>query len=88
MSYHIQIDRQALKTLAGLPEKPKRQVVKKIESLAKNPFPPGNTKLEDDLYRIRSGDYRIIYTVNERQITVCVLRIGDRKEIYRHIPKL
>jgi mRNA interferase RelE/StbE len=88
MLYQIRIDREALKGLSGLSKKLQRQIGRKIDSLGDNPFPPGHKKLDEDLYRIRSVDFRIIYTVKEKEIIVIVLRVGDRKEIYRHIPKL
>lgn len=87
MPYQIRIDRDALKTLAALSAKLRRQIGAKIDLLRDNPFPPGCKKLDDDLYRIRSGDYRIVYTVIEKQVLICVLRIGDRKEVYRHLPR-
>ena len=87
MPYQIRIDRDALKTLAALSAKLRRQIGAKIDSLGDNPFPPGCKKLGDDLYRIRSGDYRIVYTVIQKQILICVLRIGDRKEVYKHLPR-
>jgi mRNA interferase RelE/StbE len=87
MTYRIQINRDALKTLAALSAKLRRQIGAKIDSLGDNPFPPGCKKLNDDLYRIRSGDYRIVYTVIEKQVLICVLRIGDRKEVYKHLPR-
>ena len=86
MPYQIRIDRDALKTLTALSAKLRRQVGAKIDSLRDNPFPPGCKKLNDDLHRIRSGDYRIVYTVMEKQILIYVLRIGDRKEVYKHLP--
>jgi mRNA interferase RelE/StbE len=87
MTYQIRIDRDALKTLTALSAKLKRQIGAKIDSLATNPFPPGCKKLDEDLYRIRSGDYRIVYTVIQKQILICILRIGDRKEVYNHLPR-
>jgi mRNA interferase RelE/StbE len=85
MMYDITIDENALEFLEGLPKKIQRQVGKKIMALAKDPRPQGCRKLqgEESVYRIKSGDYRIIYAVNDKQITVYVVRIGDRKNIYQ-----
>jgi mRNA interferase RelE/StbE len=52
--------------------------------LAENPFPPGSRKLAGvEGYRVRQGDYRILYEVDQNQITVLVIKVGHRKEVYR-----
>jgi mRNA interferase RelE/StbE len=57
----------------------------KIDALAKNPRPSGMKKLEgeDNLYRIGVGDYHIIYQIEDDKLIVLVVKIGDRKEIYK-----
>ncbi len=85
MQYQIELDREAVKYLACLPEKQRRQIAGKIESLRQNPLPQGYKKLKENLYRIRSGDYRIVYTVLEKRILILILAIGNRKDIYRHL---
>ncbi|MGD0785283.1 MAG: type II toxin-antitoxin system RelE/ParE family toxin [Sedimentisphaerales bacterium] len=88
MKYQIVIERKALDFLQTLPGKFQRQIVSKIDSLADNPFPPGCKKLlSTDFYRLRSGNYIIIYSVSRQKITVFILRIGDRKDIYKKLPK-
>ena len=56
-----------------------------MKALRNDPRPTGVKKLagKDDLYRIREGDYRIIYTIQARELVILVLKIGDRKEVYR-----
>jgi mRNA interferase RelE/StbE len=55
-----------------------------IELLARNPYPPAARKLSNRLaYRVRVGDYRIIYSVQESTITIVVVAIGHRKDVYR-----
>ena len=78
---------KAFKFLDGMPPgKLRRQITNKAKSLIKNPYPPGCKKLydaqdgADPVYRIRSGDYRILYSVND--LEVIVLDIGNRKDIY------
>ena len=78
----------ALKALEGIPKKFRRQIVKKANRLVQNPKPPGCGKVygasdEEEVYRIRSGDYRILYTVKENPSTVVVLDIGHRKDAYK-----
>ncbi len=86
MAYRIEIDRQALKALAALPKKVQRQIAQRIDALAEEPFPPEARQIkgQDDIWRIRSGSYRIAYTVRQKVLCVLILRIGDRKDFYRH----
>lgn len=78
---------EALDALKELQKKQRRLIQEKIESLATNPFPPGQHRLvrgmsdgAENVYRIRSGDYRILYSV--RPPTVVILDIGHRRDIY------
>jgi mRNA interferase RelE/StbE len=80
----------ALKYLAGnVPLKIRGQLKRRITALSHDPFPTGAKKLVGvtdgghDVHRIRSGDYRIIYSVRGNPHQIVVLRIGDRKDIYR-----
>jgi len=88
MQYRIKIDTEALKFLSALPKKPEQQITRKIDLLKTNPHPVGHKKLKDNVYRIRSGDYRIIYRIINDQIIVHILAIGNRKNIYRRLPHL
>jgi mRNA interferase RelE/StbE len=88
--YGIAYSESALKYLAGnVPNKIRSQIKRRIEALTFDPFPPGSTKLigvsegGHDVHRIRSGDYRIVYSVRSNPQQIIVLRIGDRKDIYR-----
>jgi mRNA interferase RelE/StbE len=87
MTYLIQVHPDAQAELAALPRKAQRQVVKKIQSLASNPRPPKAKALKRPRHgghwRLRSGDYRIIYQIRDSILTVLVIKIGDRKDIYR-----
>jgi len=62
-------------------------VARKIDALADNPRPSGAEKLKGakDLWRIRSGNYRIIYTIQDEALLVLVIRIGHRREVYRYL---
>jgi len=86
-AYRVDIDESVLRYLSRLPQKTQRQIAKKIDSLAVNPRPQ-DTKLlrgQKDLYRIRSGDYRILYTIYEDEVYVYVIGIGHRKDVYRKL---
>ena len=75
----------AAKALAALTRKNQKLVAERIGALAESPRPPGVEKLkgEADLYRIRSGDFRILYTIEDAILKVLVVTIGNRKEVYR-----
>lgn len=83
MSYQLEITRQARKDLNRLPDSIAIRIDKKIRSLADDPFPHGYVKLAntDKGYRVRVGDYRILYSVKAR--TIIIGAIGHRKDIYR-----
>jgi mRNA interferase RelE/StbE len=83
--YQVQIIPSALKQLSKLPTKAQRRIVAGIDALRFEPRPHGVKKLsgEEDHYRIRVGDYRVIYTIRDRELIVIVFRIADRKDVYR-----
>ncbi len=83
--YSIRIKRSALKALSKLPEKESAKISNAIDKLAEDARPNGCKKLEgrDDAYRIKSGNYRIIYEINDGELLILVLEIGNRKEIYK-----
>jgi mRNA interferase RelE/StbE len=83
--YSIRFAESAARSLKKLPASPRGRIAAKIDALANNPYPPGTRKMtgEDHAYRIRVGDYRVVYDVFEDAIVVLVLRIGHRKDVYR-----
>jgi mRNA interferase RelE/StbE len=84
MNYSVLIVPSALKSLKKIPDSIKKIIDKKILTLSENPRPHGCKKLiADDAWRIRVGDYRIIYEIHDEKIMVIVIKIGNRKEIYR-----
>lgn len=83
--YSLLIKKSAAKELEEIPKKDRLLVIGKIQALAKDPRPPNSKKLSgDDKYRIRQGNYRILYEIDDDKIIVTVVKIGDRKDIYRH----
>jgi mRNA interferase RelE/StbE len=84
-AYSIQLAPPAERQFRSFPQVVQKRLGKRLKSLEANPRPQGVKKLagEDDLYRVREGDYRIIYTIRDKALVVLVLKIGDRKEIYR-----
>lgn len=86
MAYRIEIDRDTQKWLARLTdEKLRARLVSAIDSLSLNPRPSGVKKLNgfEHRYRVRVGDYRIVYEVRDRLLLVLVLDVADREDIYR-----
>ena len=85
MAYQIKIKRSATKEIAGLAKRDQRRVVAAIEALASDPRPAGVRKLtdSDDSYRLRVGDYRVVYKIADNVLVVFVIRVGHRKEVYR-----
>ena len=82
--YKITIKKSAAKELENIPTKDLRKIIKRIQSLAENPRPPRSQKLSVHcLYRIRQGDYRIVYSIDDKALVVDIFKIGHRREIYR-----
>ena len=83
-SYKLLIKPSAAKELEALPKKDRQRIVTKIHSLSVEPRPLGCEKLSGhDLYRVRQGNYRILYTVHDTDLLVVIITIGHRREVYR-----
>jgi mRNA interferase RelE/StbE len=84
MSYEIKIMPAAHRQLAALPKVVLTRVDSKILALSDNPRPQGVKKLhaEEGLYRIRIGDYRVVYAIDDPTSTVLVIKIGHRSDVY------
>lgn len=84
MSYQLSITRKAQKELANLQTEDYERIKIDIRDLANSPRPQGCKKLTGrEGWRIRVGDYRVIYEINDKEKVVTVLHIGHRREIYR-----
>jgi mRNA interferase RelE/StbE len=85
MLYSIQFTSRALRDLSSLDRTLQQRVRRHIDRLAQDPFPPGTKKLhaEEPFFRIRVGDYRVVYQVDGRQLRVVVIKIGHRRDVYR-----
>ena len=83
--YRLSIKPSARKELVAVATKKDRQrIVRLIQSLAEEPRPPGCQKLSGyDRYRVRQGNYRILYQIQDNELVVVVVRIGHRREVYR-----
>lgn len=84
MSYAVEILRSAQKQLARLDWQAQDRIIEAIRALAKNPRPKGCSKLTGRAaWRIRVGDYRVIYEVEDNLLRILVVSVGHRKEVYR-----
>ena len=82
--YKVELRHRAQRTLDKLPQTDFEAVVETVKELAQTPSPRGMEKVKTaGLWRIRQGDYRIIYSIDDNQRLVAVVRIGHRREIYR-----
>ncbi|MBM9538429.1 type II toxin-antitoxin system mRNA interferase toxin, RelE/StbE family [Desulfobulbus alkaliphilus] len=84
MSYSLKIKRSALKKIQALPNSERLRIVEAIDRLSENPHVGKLLKGDlSGLRRIRTGDYRIVYEIDEGQVVVLVLRVAHRKNVYR-----
>lgn len=85
MAYQVFLSPAALRDLKRIRGTARQRVAEAIDALANDPRPRGHRKLEgaDELYRVRAGEYRIVYEIADERLIVLVVRIGHRKDIYR-----
>ena len=83
--YRLEISATAEKQLKRLPRGDQQRVTNAILRLPAEPFPKGSRKLSgyDDVFRIRVGHYRVLYSVAEKKLIIIVLKVGHRKDVYR-----
>ena len=83
--YSIEISRTAERQLNKLNRDDQRRVVRAILALADDPRPQGSRKLTgyDDVFRIRVGRYRVLYSISGKKLVVIILKIGHRKDVYQ-----
>ena len=85
MAYSILLAPPAERQLKSLAEPIQKRIARRLRGLRENPRPHGIKKLagEEHLYRIRECDYRIVYTIRDKELIVLIVKIGARKEVYR-----
>jgi mRNA interferase RelE/StbE len=86
-TWHIELSSKAVKQFKKLDAQAKRKISAAIDELAKNPLSTNTKKLTApiDLYRIRIGNYRVIYEIENKKIKILVLHIAHRKDVYRFL---
>jgi mRNA interferase RelE/StbE len=82
--YRVELARRTLKSIQALPKKEQQRVRAAIELLADTPRPPScvAVKGETSAYRVRVGDYRVVYEIHDRQLLIQVVRVGHRRQVY------
>ena len=83
--YRVELSSRAERAFRNLPAETQRRLVPAIQALGQNPRPSGCKKLsaEGSVWRIRVGDYRIVYHIRDDELLVLVVKLGHRREIYR-----
>jgi mRNA interferase RelE/StbE len=83
-SYRLGFKRSAAKELERLAAKDRKRVAQRIRALADNPRPFGSEKISgEEKYRLRQGDLRIVYGIDDKDLVVLVWKIGHRRDVYR-----
>jgi mRNA interferase RelE/StbE len=87
LAYRIEFTPRAQRDFKGLDRSIRGRIARRIDALAENPYPPGIKRIagEDELYRLRVGEYRILYQVKGKLLLILVLGVGHRREIDRRI---
>jgi len=82
-NYRITIKRSAAKEIVKIALTDRKRIIEKIRSLASEPRPPGSKKLSGrGKYRIRQGDYRILYLIEDGELVIVVVKVGHRRDVY------
>jgi len=83
-AYSVLFRESVKRDISSIPSEDLKRILERIGTLADNPRPLGSEKLTaQERYRIRQGNYRIIYSVQDEQLTIWVIKIGHRREVYR-----
>jgi mRNA interferase RelE/StbE len=83
-AYEIYFKESVEKDFRDIPKKDLKRILQRIESLAIEPRPSGCEKLTgQERYRLRQGRYRIVYSIQDEKLTVWIVKVGHRKDIYR-----
>ena len=82
--YKVYFKKSVEKDLIAIPKKDLKKILHRIVMLAQNPRPAGHEKLTgQERYRVRQGQYRIVYSIQDEVLTVWIVKVGHRKDVYR-----
>ena len=83
--YEVRFRKSVSKDLHPIPKKDVQRIIAVIDALADDPRPPQSRKLSgSEKYRFRCGVYRVLYEIQDDVLVVCVVKVGHRKDVYRH----
>ena len=83
-AYRVLFKRSVEKDFEAIPQKELKRILQRIEMLREDPWPPGCEKLtSQERYRVRQGRYRILYSIQDDELTVRIVKIAHRKDVYR-----
>ena len=83
--YELRFRKSVAKDLDPIPKKDVARIIQAIGGLADEPRPPQSTKLSGmERYRLRCGNYRVLYEIHDDVLIVCVVKVGHRKDVYRN----
>jgi mRNA interferase RelE/StbE len=83
--YKIIFRKSVAQDMRRIPNRDLRRILAAIDSLSEEPRPPGVEILSgQEKYRVRQGNYRIIYEISDKSVIVVVVKVGHRKDVYRH----
>ena len=86
--YKILLRHSVTKDLDRIPKKALKHIINRIKSLADNPRPPGHEKLSgQERYRIRQGNYCIVYSIQDEDLTVWIVKVSHRRDVYQKLTK-
>ena len=87
MTYRIEVYRTAAKALRKIPKPDQKRIGKKIDNLAEDLPNPETTKMKGNnpFHKVRVGDYRIVYEIQDDILLILIIKIGHRKEVYRNL---
>jgi len=88
MKYFVEFRPAVLKSLKHLPKRDLVRIKKKIDEIGSNLPAPNTTKMKGDnsFYKVRSGNYRIIYEIHDDRLVILVVKVGHRKDVYKKFP--
>jgi mRNA interferase RelE/StbE len=82
--YRVEFKKSAVKELYSMPKKDLKKIITKIEKLSENPRPDGSIKLTTrEQYRIRHGNYRLLYSIEDDRLVIYIIKIAHRRDVYR-----